>query len=177
MECNVKKYTGLIVLAALAASSVLVVKAAPDEKYQGRKAAAGISETQIGQLDKRLSDRITEQQDLLSMVEKLLRRDFLQKTEDRAQATNVLSGQTKPAEPAVVTPAAKATVKVVEAPWWLDYKPQMVYLSGADRYAVVNGKMYTNGQTMGKDVVVEKIEDDAVVLRLGSEKHTYFLKK
>ena len=170
------KYTGLIVLTALAASSFLAVKAAPDERYQGRK-AAGVSESQIGQLDKRLSERIVEQQDLLAMVEKLLGLDFQQKAQDRVQATNILSGQAKPPVQVVVAAAVKTTVKAVEAPWWLDYKPQMVYVSGTDRYAVVNGKMYMNSQTLGKDVVVDKIEDDAVVLRLGSEHHTYFLKK
>jgi len=171
-----KKYTGLIVLTALAASSVLVVKAAPDERYQGRK-ATGISETQIGQLDKRLSERIVEQQELLAMVEKLLGRDLRQKTEERSLATNVLSGQAKPSVPTVMAKAVIPVVKAAEAPWWQEYRPQMVYLSGGDRYAVVNGKMYLDGQSLGKDVVIDKIELDSVVLRQGREHHTYFLKK
>jgi len=171
-----KKYTGLIVLTALVVTSFLAVKAAPDERYQGRK-AGDANESQIAQLDKRLSERIVEQQDLLAMVEKLLRSDFHQKTPDRNQAVNSLSGTAKPPSPVVALAAVKPAVKAVEAPWWEDYKPQMVYLSGSDRYAVVNGKLYTTQQTLGKDVFVDRIENDFIVLRLGQQHHIYSLKK
>lgn len=171
-----KKYTGLMVLTALVVTSFLAVKAAPDERYQGRK-GGDASETQIAQLDKRLNERIGEQQELLAMVEKLLRSDFQQKTMERDQAANILSGQAKPPAPIAVVAAVRVPVKVIEAVWWEEYKPQMVYLSGNDRYAVVNGKMYMNQQTLGKDVFVDKIEDDSIVLRLGQQYHTYSLKK
>lgn len=168
-----KKYTGLIVLASLAATSLLAVRAAPDDKQWSRK-GTGVSESQIGQLDKRLSERITEQQELLAIVEKLLSKDFQQKIQEPVSVGNVLSGQVKPVASLVV---AKMTVKAAEPPWWQDLKPQMVYLSGNDRYAVVNGKMYTHGQTLGKDIVLDSIEDDAVVFSLKGERHTYVLKK
>lgn len=171
-----KKHTGLIVLIALGATSCLSVKAVPDERYQGRN-GGDASEAQISQLDKRLSERIVEQQDLLAMVEKLLSRDFQQKTQERDQAANILSGDAKPPVPSVAVVAIRPTVKAVEAPWWSDYKPQMVYLAGNDRYAVVNGKMYLTGQTLGKEIFVDKIENDTVVLRLDREQHTYFLTK
>jgi hypothetical protein len=127
-----------------------------------------------------LSERIIEQQELLDMVEKLLGMNFAQKILNSAEASAILSGKAKPA----AAPVPVAVAKVVPAkaaepppPWWLSYKPQMVYLSGNDRYAVVNGKMLTSGQSLGNDVVVDKIEDDAVVLRSGTEVHTYLLKK
>ena len=171
-----KKYTGLMVLTALGVTSFLAVKAAPDERNQGRK-GGDTNETQISQLDKRLNDRIVEQQDLLAMVEKLLRSDFQQKTLARDQAANTLSGKAKPPLPVIAAPAAKVTVKTVEAAWWEEYKLQMVYLSGADRYAVVNNKMYMTEQSLGKDVFVDRIQDDSIVLRLGQKYHTYSLKK
>jgi hypothetical protein len=66
---------------------------------------------------------------------------------------------------------------VVTPPWWLDYKTQMVYVSGNDRYAVVNGKMVLPGQALGQDVVVDLIAADQVVLRRGTEHHTYSVAK
>jgi hypothetical protein len=42
---------------------------------------------------------------------------------------------------------------------------------------VVNGKMVMSGQAVEKDVSVDRIDDDAVVLRLGTEQHTFSLKK
>ena len=173
-----KKYMGLIVLVALASTSFLAVRAAPDDRL-GRK-GAGANEAQIGQLDKKLSERIVEQQELLDIVERLLGMNFAQKILNSPEVNNILSGRAKPAPVPVPKPVAKAVpTKAVEPPppWWLSYKPQMVYLSGSDRYVVVNGKMLKIGQTLGNDVVVDKIEGDAVVLRSGSEVHTYLLKK
>jgi hypothetical protein len=177
MECNVKKYTGLIVLSALVSTSFLAVKAAPDERGWDRKVAGG-SESQIGQLDKALSVRIDEQNELLSLVEKLLKRDFQQSQQERSSAANVLSGQAKPTAPKVIrVPQAKVINKAVEPPWWQEYKPQMVYLSGNDRYAVISGKMYLTGQILSKGVLISSIEEDSVVLRFGGETHSYPLKK
>ncbi|MFZ4480730.1 MAG: hypothetical protein ACOYNZ_12645 [Rhodoferax sp.] len=173
-----KKYTGLMVLLALASSCLLAVKAAPDDKT-GRK-GGGANEAQIGQLDKRLSERIVEQQELLAMVEKLLGANFTQKVLGSADVPSTLSGQAKPA----VAPAPLAVTKAVPAkavepppPWWLSYRPQMIYMSGNDHYVVVNGKMLTTGQTLGNEVMVDRISDDAVVLRQGTDIHTYQLRK
>ena len=173
-----KKYTGLIVLATLVSTSFLAVKAAPDDRRWDRKATGG-SESQIGQLDKALSARIDEQQELLSMVEKLLKKDLQQSQQERSAESNVLSGQAKPPAPTVVPVATvkKVQDKAVEPPWWQDYKPQMVYLSGNDRYAVINGKMYLSGQPLDKGVLVASIEADAVVLKYAGETHTYQLQK
>ena len=173
-----KKYTGLIVLAALVSTSFLAVKAAPDDRRWDRKVTGG-SESQIGQLDKTLSARIDEQQALLAMVEKLLKRDLQQSQQERPAEPNVLSGQAKPPAPLVapVTMVKKVQDKAVEAPWWQEYKPQMVYLSGNDRYAVISGKMYLSGQPLGKGVVVASIEEDAVVLQYAGETHAFPLKK
>lgn len=173
-----KKYLGLILLTALASSSVLAVKLSPDARQSGRNLSD--SEVQIAQLDKRLSERTAEQMELLELAQKLLGMNFQQKTQDQAAAANVLSGQGKP--PSVVAkPVAVATSKAVappvEQPWWQVYKPQMTYMSGKDRFAVINNKMYTLGQELIKGTVVEAIEDDAVVLRMGSESHTFALKK
>lgn len=174
-----KKYIGLILLAALASATLLAAKAAPDDKQRAKGSA--INESQISQLDKRLSERIAEQQQLLAMVEKILGINFTHKDTGAVELGNILSGQAKPppAPPAPTPIATVAPVKVAEPPppWWQSYRPKMVYLSGNDRYAVVNGKMVTSGQTLGNDVVVDKIEDEAVVLRLGTESHTYPLKK
>lgn len=172
-----KKYTGLIVLAALVSTSFLAVKAAPDERNWDRKGTGG-SDSQLGQLDKVLSARIDEQKELLLMVEKLLKRASQQVQQERVAEPNVLSGQAKPPVPAIVPVAsAKMQNKAVDIPWWQEYKPQMVYLAGNDRYAVISGKMYLSGQSLGKGVVVASIEEDAVVLQYASERHTYALKK
>lgn len=171
-----KKYLGLIVLVALLSSSFLAVRAAPDDQ-RNRKGGA-VNDAQIGQLDKRLSERIIEQQELLAMVEKLLGMNFAQKVLSSPEADNILSGRNKaPVAPVAVAKTAPVPVASPPPPWWQSYRTQMVYLSGNDRYAVVNGKMFVVGQTLGNDVVVDKIEDDAVVLRHGTEHHTYFLKK
>lgn len=176
-----KKYTGLIVLAALASTSLLAVKAAPDGKQLLGSKGAGANDSQISQLDKRLNDRIVDQQALLAMVEKLLGQSSTQRPAAVAAIENVLSGQPKPPPPPVVQHAAVAPPALPKPaepqPWWQAYKPQMVYLSGNDRYAVVNGKMVMSGQAVEKDVSVDRIDDDAVVLRLGTEQHTYSLKK
>jgi hypothetical protein len=177
-----KKYMGLIVLVALACTSLLAVKAAPDGKQLAGRKGAGASESQISQLDKRLNDRIIDQQALLAMVEKLLGQSSSQQPVVGPAADNVLSGQAKPLAPPVVHHAAVVPVAVPPKPteplpWWQAYKPQMVYLSGNDRYAVVNGKMVMSGQTLEKDVSVDRIDDDAVVLRMGTDQHTYSLKK
>jgi hypothetical protein len=179
-----KKYMGLVVLVALTCTSLLAVKAAPDGTQPVGRKGAGANDSQISQLDKRLNERIVDQQALLAMVEKLLGQSPAQQSTPGAAVENVLSGQARPPAPPppVVqhTVVARATVPPKPAqpqPWWQAYKPQMVYLSGSDRYAVVNGKMATIGQTLEKDVSVERIEDDAVVLRLGLEHHTYLLKK
>lgn len=174
-----KKYLGLIVLAALAGTTVLAVNAAQGDKQT--RSSNTVSDAQISQLDKRLGERVVEQQELLAMVEKLLRMDFAQKIMDSPDGSNILSGRAKPpAPPAAPVGATVATAKAVAPPpppWWQSYKPQMVYMSGDERYAVVNGKMRMTGQSLGDEVVVDKIEDDLVVLRQGSEHHTYFLKK
>lgn len=175
-----KKYLGLIVLAALAGTAVLVVNAAPSDKQA--RSSNTVSDAQISQLDKRLGERVVEQQELLAMVEKLLRMDYAQKALQSPDNGNVLSGKAKPpAAPVAPAGATVAKAKAVEPPppppWWLSYKPQMVYMSGNDHYAVVNGKMRMTGQSLGDDVVVDKIEDDLVVLRQGREHHTFFLKK
>jgi hypothetical protein len=180
MECIMKKYMGLILLAGLAAGVALAVKAAPDGRQAGRDGGT-VGDAQIGQLDKRLSDRIVEQQELMTLVEKLLHLNFQQREMDRSTAANVLSGQAKPPAPPPPAPqvAKKADTAAapVAPPWWTDYKPQMVYGSSTERYAVVNGKMVRRGQTLGKDVMVDGIEEDSVVLRLGTETHSFSLKK
>ncbi len=175
-----KKYLGLIVLTALAGTTVLAVNATPSDKQA--RSSNTVSDAQISQLDKRLGERIVEQQELLAMVEKLLKMDYAQKVLQSPEMGNILSGRAKPpaqsAAPAAVKGVkTKAAAPPPPPPWWLPYKPQMVYLSGEDRYVVVNGKMRMTGQTLGDDVVVDKIEDDLVVLRLGSEHHSFFLKK
>jgi hypothetical protein len=171
-----KKYIGLIILVAMAASSFLAVKAAPDGQNSSR-IGSGANDVQISQLDKRLNDRIVEQQELLQMVERLLGMNFQPKPQNTNQASGLLSGVAQPSVPNATAGKAKPAEKVIEPPWWLDYKPQMVYVSVSERYAVVNGKMYVTGQTLGSDVHLDKIEDDIVVLRQGTEHHTYFLKK
>ncbi len=168
-----KKYMGLIVLVALGCTSLLAVKAAPNEK-QKAGSTASLNEAQLGQLDKRLADRIAEQQELLAMVERLLNMDFQGKAGERGKAANVLSGVARP------TPAPaniKAEPKAPPPPWWLAYKPQMTYLSGNDRYAVINAKLVATGQALGDGVVVDNIDDASVVLRRDREIHTYLLKK
>lgn len=179
-----KKYMGLIILVALASSSLMAVKAAPDGKQPTGRKGAGGNDSQISQLDKRLNERIVDQQALLSMVEKLLGQYSTQQPIATPAVDNVLSGQPKPSaapqpvvQRAAIVPAAVPPKPVPPPPWWQAYKPQMVYLSGNDRYAVVNGKMVMSGQTLEKDVLVDRIDDDAVVLRMGTEHHTYLLKK
>jgi hypothetical protein len=172
MERIMKKYLGLAVLVALGCTTVLAVKAAPNEKQ--RQGSANLSEAQLGQLDKRLADRIAEQQELMAMVERLLNMNFQGKANERAKSANVLSGGARPpAAPILVKGAPKAP----PPPWWSSYKPQMTYLSGNDRYAVINGKMVTGGQSLGDGVTVESIDDAAVSLRRAKELHTYQLKK
>lgn len=173
------KYTSLIVLSALAATTTLAVKAAPSDANSNRQ-GTGAQETQIGQLDKRLSERIREQQELLGMVERLLGMNYASsEAESGRRSGGLLSGAPKPPAPPVIAPVvSKAVVPApVLAPWWTEYKLQMVYMSGQERYAVVNGKMLTLGQTVDKDVVLQRVEDDLVVLRQGRESHTYLLKK
>lgn len=172
-----KKYLGLIVLTALAGTAVLAVNAAPSDKQA--RSSNTVSDAQISQLDKRLGERVIEQQELLVMVEKLLRMDYVQKVLESPDGGNVLSGRVKPPAPPVAPAGAKAVKAVAPPPppWWLSYTPQMVYVSNTERYAVVNGKMFMIGQTLGNDVLIDKIEDDLVVLRQGNEHHTFFLKK
>ena len=174
-----KKYTGLMVLAALMLTSFLAVKAAPNDRRSGRM-PGDFSDAQIAQLDKRLNERVVEQQELLTMLEKMLHIDFQHEAPNRERMGSILSGQAKPpvlAARAVAVLAAPVPGKVTQAPWWEQYKPQMVYVSGSDRYAVVNNKMYTHNQSIGKEVFVDRIDDDSIVLRLGEQVHTYPLKK
>jgi hypothetical protein len=172
MECVMKKYTALFLLAALAGASAVAVKAAPGDASAPRGVA--VNEAQVGALDKRLAERVVEQQELLDMVQRMLAISFQQKL---GEERNVLSGSARPAAAAVAPVAARPVAPVVTPPWWLDYKPQMVYLAGSDRYAVVNGKMVLPGQSLGQDVVVDRVAADQVVLRRGSEHHTYLLNR
>lgn len=170
------KYKGLVVLAALAGACAVAVEAAPGEPA-GNHRNAGTGEAQIGQLGKRLAERVAEQQELLDLAERLLGIGQPKRGADGTGRGGVLSGQPRPAAPAPEPVKVERAPVATPAPWWQGYRPQMVYLSGNDRYAVVNGRMLLRGQTLEKDVVVEGIEDDAVVLRRGKELHTYFLKK
>jgi hypothetical protein len=172
MERVMKKYMGLVVLVALGCTTLIAVKAAPNEKKSGNNAT--LSEAQLSQLDKRLADRIAEQQELMAMVERMLNMNFQGKAGERAKSANVLSGGARqPVAPILVKGAAKPP----PPPWWAGYKPQMTYLSGSDRYAVVNGKMVVGGQSLGDGVTVESIDDSAVSLRRAKDLHTYQLKK
>ena len=173
-----KKYTSLIALAALVGTSALAVKAAPNNSADNTR--SGADSAQIGQLDKRLSERIAEQQELMGLVERLLHISYPARIGegDARHGGGALSGQPKPPAPPTPAPAAaKVAPPAPQAPWWQDYQAQMVYLSGNDRYAVVNGKMLTVGQTLDNSVVVERIEADLVALRQGKEVHTFLLKK
>jgi hypothetical protein len=172
MECVMKKYTALVLLAALAAASAVAVKAAPGDG--SLRNGASVNEAQIGTLEKRLSQRVAEQQELLWMVERMLKISFQEKL---AVERGLLSGTARVAAAPVAPAGVRAAGPVVTPPWWLDYKAQMVYVSGNDRYAVVNGKMVLPGQALGQDVVVDRIAADQVVLRRGAEHHTYSLAK
>jgi hypothetical protein len=172
MERIMKKFLGLTVLVALACTTVLAVKAAPNEKKPGNP--ANLSEAQLSQLDKRLADRIAEQQELMTMVERMLNMNFQGKANERAKSANVLSGGARPAAAPILV---KGAAKPPPPPWWQSFRPQMTYLSGNDRSAVINGKMVVSGQNLGDGVVVESIDDAAVSLRRAKELHTYQLKK
>jgi hypothetical protein len=167
-----KKYTALVLLATLAGASAVAVKAAPGDG--SLRNGAPVNEAQIGTLDKRLSERVAEQQELLRMVERMLKISFQEKL---GVERGLLSGTARPAAAPVAPGVARAASAVAPPPWWLDYKAQMVYVSGNDRYAVVNGKMVLPGQALGQDVVVDGIAADQVVLRRGTEHHTYSLAK
>ena len=167
-----KKYTALILLAALAGASAVAVKAAPDEgslRHGGQ-----VDGAQIGALDKRLSERVAEQQELLWMVERMLSISFQERS---AVERGLLSGAARPAVMPVAPTVVRAAVPPAVAPWWQDYKAQMVYVSGNDRYAVVNGKMVLPGQALAPDIVVDRIGADQVVLRRGAEQHVIVLAK
>jgi hypothetical protein len=174
MECVMKKYRALVLVAALAGASAVAVRAAPGDARI--PSGVPVNEVQIGTLDKRLSERVAEQQELLGMVQRMLTISFQEKL---GVERGLLSGTARPAAPpvAVAVVHAAAAPLVAPPPWWLDYKAQMIYVSGNDRYAVVNGRMVLPGQALDPQVVVERIGADRVVLRRGAEQHTYLLAK
>ncbi|MDT8406982.1 MAG: hypothetical protein RQ715_07005 [Methylococcales bacterium] len=61
-------------------------------------------------------------------------------------------------------------------PWWQAYTINMVYLTPGLYYAVVNGRLVTEGARLGHGVRVNKIELSHVILKKGSLSHTFKLK-
>lgn len=168
-----KKYFGLMLLVALAGSSLFGFKAVAGDTERFRP-QGGVGDADLRTLDQRLASRIDEQKELLGIIEKLLGMDFKQQMAQRPPATSAMAGTlAPPARPAAV---AAAPVKPAAPLWWSRYRPSMAYVSGADSYAVLNGKLVTLGQTLDGDVQLERVDSDAVVLRHGRESHTFVLK-
>lgn len=166
------KYTGLVLLATLATSTTMAVKATPwgaDAKPLDDRI-----DVQVAQLDKRLQERIEQQTELLNLVERLLKADSRIQG-NISEAPSTLAGAAPmPVQTVKTTPASPPPAT---APWWTQYQPKMVYVSPTTRYTVINGQMFNAGQSPGEGVLVDVIDQDTVVLRRGAERHTYLLEK
>lgn len=166
------KYASLLALVALLGGGVAASRAVPNEPSAQQSAN---TQAQVAQLEKRLTDRIAEQEELMTIVGRLLEITVRQRTDEDAKKAQALSGTLKPASLPAAKPAR--TPAPPPPPWWTDLNPQMVYMGGDDRYAVVNGKMVRPGESVGNGTTVQAVEGDSVVFRHGSETHTLYLKK
>lgn len=170
-----KKYFGLMLLVALTGSSLFGFKAVAGDTERFRP-QAGVGDADLRTLDQRLASRIDEQKELLGVIEKLLGMDFKQQMAQRPPATSAMAGTLAPPAPPRPAAVVAAAVKPAEPAWWSRYRPSMAYVSGADSYAVLNGKLVTLGQTLDGDVLLERVGSDEVVLRHGRESHVFVLK-
>lgn len=173
MERNVKKYAGLQLLLALTVSSLLGLRAAAGTAETGLT-RADLTDSQLHTLNQRLDSRITEQKQILDLMQKLLEID--QRQQPRPAPGTALAAPAKPVVAAKpVAPPKAAPVTVATAPWWQSYQVSMAYGAGKDAYAVVNGKLVGLGQPVAGKVVVFSVQPDVVVLRQGLETHAYRL--
>jgi hypothetical protein len=134
----------------------------------------------VSQLDTRLAAKLAEQQELLGIVQRLLQINASQSGASRAAPGTPLSGATAVAPAPAPSPratSAPAPAVPAAAPWWTSYRLQMVYWSGSSAEAVINGKMYRQGQALDNGVLLESIEAGTVTLTRGPERHTYALNK
>lgn len=173
-----KKYLGIYGMGALLCGSVVALAAAP------RDTSATLSQSRLGleqvsQLDSRLSAKLAEQQELLRIVERLLQINANQSGALRPSPGTPLSGApaVAPAPSPRASSSSPAAPAVPAAPWWSSYRLQMVYWSASSAEAVINGKMYRQGQSLDNGVLLESIDAGAVVLAKGPERHTYTLNK
>lgn len=165
-----KKYGGLLLLGALAGSVLFTFKASAGDAGT-RAGQAGIGAAGLSVLEQRLASRMDEQKELLAIAQRLLGVEFQQ----GERAVPALSGTLKPQLPPPQPAAVATTAKPAAPPWWSGYRVSMAYLSGGDSYAVINGKLAAPGQALQGTVQVERIEQDAVVLRNGGETHAFSL--